>query len=210
MNWWCLNRSPTSNCFLYCDFLTHAFQRITPFKFLEFHGRVLIQKLVNWQEPTTDFDLNLVTLYFDHDTTASKLVDSLRLSHKHYLKLLAFRVVVYVVSKLLVDRVAIHRNVDSNPWLQVNYVAFKRLIFSFKVPYAGKEFKWGTICSIALIFETDDVVGSWPELLLDVLKIYHSLFETVIFLLSGNNKGSLSFHFILQSWDSSLFHSLLC
>ena len=69
-----------SNDLLDCYSLSKAFEWISSFQLLKFCGSVLIEELVDRQEAPTNFDLDLVTLYFDHDTLRPEFVNAFGLS----------------------------------------------------------------------------------------------------------------------------------
>ena len=64
-----------------------------------FEGSIFLQELINRQETTSDLDLKLVLDDFNHNTTATKLIDALRMwiSHKHHFELLYFWKVVDII-----------------------------------------------------------------------------------------------------------------
>ena len=123
------------------DALAEPLQWVLALEFLKLHRRVLIEKLVNREVTTADLDQDLVFLNFDADATGAKLVDALRLSQKHDLEFLSVRVVIDILGKLHVDNVALDRDVDGNPGLEVDNVAFESLVLRLKVSDALKQLK---------------------------------------------------------------------
>ena len=100
------------DCFLKSDAVRHAAHRVLSLKFLKLRRSVLIQKLIERQVTTANSDLDLILDTLDHDALCTKLVNSLRLTHEHDLELLAVGVVIDVLRQFLIDRRALHRNVD--------------------------------------------------------------------------------------------------
>ena len=123
------------------DALAEPLQWVLALEFLKLHRRVLIEKLVNREVTTADLDQDLVFLNFDADATGAKLVDALRLSQKHDLEFLSVRVVIDVLGKLHVDNVALDWDVDGNPGLEVDNVAFESLVLRLKVSDTLKQLK---------------------------------------------------------------------
>ena len=87
----------------------------------------MVQELVNGKETATDTDVNAVHVNTDDDTLGSELVNTLGLTHEHDLELLAVGVVVDVLSKTLVYRIVLHRDVDSDARLEINDVLLEGL-----------------------------------------------------------------------------------
>ena len=82
--------------------------------------RVLIDEFVDGKVTSANLDRDFSTVNLDTDTTGSKLIDALRLSHEHDLELLLVRIVVDVFSQLRVNRVSLHWYVDRNSLLDVD------------------------------------------------------------------------------------------
>ena len=74
-------------------------------------------------------------MVFDLDcySLGSELVDSLRLTHEHDLEFRSLWVVVDELGQLLVSKVFLHWNVNSDSLLQVNDVLLESLNLDFSV-----------------------------------------------------------------------------
>lgn len=128
-------------------------------EFFKLNWGILVKELVEGQESTTNDNLNLVLDALHANTLGTKLVDTLRLAHKHDLELLAVWVVVDVLSKLLVDRVVLDWNVDSNTRLQVNNVLTQSLDFSFVSLQLFKHFKVVLLRLVEFSLKTRNVLN---------------------------------------------------
>ena len=100
------------NCLLEGNPVGHPAHGVLTLELLELSWGVLVQELIQGQEAATDADLDLVLDALDHDALGAELIDTFGLTHEHDLKLLAVRVIVYVLRKLLVNWVVLHGDVD--------------------------------------------------------------------------------------------------
>jgi len=107
--------------------VSHPAEWVLPLKLLELSWSVLVQKLVERKESTTYTDLDVVLFNFDHDSLSTKLVDSLRFSHKHNFEFLAIRVVINVLGELFVGWIVFHWNVDRDTRFQVDDVLMQHV-----------------------------------------------------------------------------------
>ena len=172
--------------FLNCDFFAESLQRVHPVQFFKLSRSVLIQELVDGEEATTDLDLDLSTLDFDHDLAGTELVDALRLSHEHDLQLLAIRVVVDILRKVSVDRVSLDRDVDSDARLHVQDVLLESLNLDLEPADAFEQLQARLVCLEASGFDLQDVVRGDLQFPLQVLLVVQQAlvlaFELSIFL----------------------------
>ena len=120
-----------NNGLLNSYFLTESLERILSFKFLKLNRCVLVQEFVNWKITSSNTDLDIVVFDFNCYSLGTKLIDTLWLSHEHDLELGSLWVIVDELSQLLVNRVFLNWNINSNSLFQVNNVLFKGLNFRF-------------------------------------------------------------------------------
>ena len=110
------------NCLLEGNPVGHPAHGVLSLELLELSWSVLVQELIQGQEAATDANLNLVLDALDHDTFGAELIDTFGLTHEHNLELLTVRVIVYVLGKLLVNRIVFDGDVNRYARLQVNDV----------------------------------------------------------------------------------------
>ena len=84
----------------------------------------MIDKFINREETSANFDLYLVSFYLDHDALRTKFINTLRLSHEHDLELLAIRIVVDILSQFFINSISFGRDVDSDSSFEVDNVGF--------------------------------------------------------------------------------------
>ena len=82
----------------------------------------MVQELVDGEVAATHADIDLIFVDFDGDSLRSKLIDALRLTHKHNLESLTIRVVVDVLGESAIDLVIADGDVDSDPRLEIQNV----------------------------------------------------------------------------------------
>ena len=131
--WGCLSNSCVDNSLLNSNFFTESLQRIFSFKFLKFHGSILIKELINWKISTSNSYLDIVFLHFDSDSLSSKLIDTFCFSHKHNLQFCSFWIVIDEFRQLFINSIFLHRNINCNPLFQIYNVLFQCLNFNFSI-----------------------------------------------------------------------------
>ena len=78
------------------------------------------------------FDL-VVFLGLDQDFLLTEGIDSFAFPQKHDFQFMAFRVIVYIVSKVFIDIIPFYRNINCHLLLQIQDVCFKAFIFFFSL-----------------------------------------------------------------------------
>lgn len=115
--------------------------RVPSLKLLQLSGCVLVQELIDAQEATTDTNVDLVLVDAHVDLLGAELVNALGLTHEHDLEFGALWVVIYVLSKLLVDRVVLDGNVDCYAGLEVDDVGAQGVDLTFCFLQLLEQFK---------------------------------------------------------------------
>jgi len=139
------------------DAVGHAAHRVLALKHLQLSGSVLVEELVEGQVAAADLDLNLVTDAHDADALAAELVHAVALTHEHDLQLLSVRVVVDVLSKLLVNRIVLNRDVHGDARLEIDDVLTQSLNFVLAFLHLLKHFELGGLRLVELFLELGDV-----------------------------------------------------
>ena len=114
-------------CLLHCYPLCEASEWISAFEFLKLYRCVLVYELVNRQVTTTDLDLDLVSLNFDHNAFGAEFVNSFRLAHEHNFELLTIWIVVDILSQFFINLISFCRDVDCNPSFKINDICFESI-----------------------------------------------------------------------------------
>ena len=128
-----LSNSSVGNGLLNCNLLTESLQRIFSFKFLKFHGSVLIKELINWKISTSNSYLDVVFLHFDCNSLRTKLIDSLSFSHEHNLKFCSFWIVINEFRQFFINRIFFHGDINCDSLFQIYNVLFQGLNFDFSI-----------------------------------------------------------------------------
>ena len=155
---------PALQSLLQSDAIGHTSGRILSLEPLKLRRRVLVNELIDRKETATNLDLNLVTQGLHIHLLRAKLIDTGGLTHEHDLEFLAVRVVVDVLSQLLVDRIVLDRDVDSDTRLKVDDVLTQLLDlvvglfdFGFVVFHLLEHLKLGVLRLVVLLLELTDV-----------------------------------------------------
>lgn len=72
----CLNTNLVSKNLLDRYFLAKAFKGVLALQLFKLLRGVLVEELVNGEETSTDFDVNLLTINLDHHAAGAKFVDT--------------------------------------------------------------------------------------------------------------------------------------
>ena len=171
-NWRGLNARLIADDFLDGNTLAHPLKWILALQLLELSWRVLIQELVDAEVASTNLDQDLAALDLDAHSLLTKLVDTLRLAHKHDLKFAAFGVVVDVIAQSFVHSIRLNRDVNGDAGLKVNNVLLKVLDLL-------EELKTSLIRLEALVLDLLNIVRSFLELDLQL-----SLFRVDLLILA--------------------------
>ena len=132
--------APRTTCFTARDSLLESnlvaelLERISALQLLQLYRSVLVQELVDREEPTADSDLDFIFLNPDSNLLRPELVHSRALPHEHNLQLVSIRVVVDKLSHLHVHRIVFHRNVYRDASLQFNDVVLECVALELEVP----------------------------------------------------------------------------
>ena len=116
-----------NNGLLDSNLLTKSLEWILSLKLLQLNRGILIQELINRKVSSSNSNFDAMVLDLDCYSLGSELVDSLRLTHEHDLEFRSLWVVVDELGQLLVSKVLLHWNVNSDSLLQVNDVLLKSL-----------------------------------------------------------------------------------
>ena len=156
--------------------LVEAPHGVLALELLQLFRRVLVQELVDAEETATNTNVDLVVIDLDHDALGSKLVDTLALTHKHNLQLLALGVVVDVLSDLLVNLVVLDGDVDRDPRLEINDVVLQvlnlsQVVLAHVLTLLKLSQKLEALHTrlVEFTFEVIDVLGSVGQLSLELL-----------------------------------------
>ena len=121
------------------DFFTEAFERVSPFDFVQFVSRELVQELVHREEATAHLNDELSVFKAQVDAFAAEFVNSGGLSGEHDLEAASVRVVVDEICDLHVHRIFLHGYIDGHACLQVDDVPLECLSLRLKVVYLLEE-----------------------------------------------------------------------
>ena len=171
-NWRGLNARLIADDFLDGNTLAHPLKWILALQLLELSWRVLIQELVDAEVASTNLDQDLAALDLDAHSLLTKLVDTLRLAHKHDLKFAALGIVVDVIAQSFVHSIRLNRDVNGNAGLKINNVLLKVLDLL-------EELKTSLIRLEALVLDLLNIVRSFLELDLQL-----SLFRVDLLILA--------------------------
>ena len=171
-NWRGLNARLIADDFLDGNTLAHPLKWILALQLLQLSWRVLIQELVDAEVASTNLDQDLAALDLDAHSLLTKLVDTLRLAHKHDLKFAALGIVVDVIAQSFVHSIRLNRDVNGNAGLKINNVLLKVLDLL-------EELKTSLIRLEALVLDLLNIVRSFLELDLQL-----SLFRVDLLILA--------------------------
>ena len=171
-NWRGLNARLIADDFLDGNTLAHPLKWILALQLLQLSWRVLIQELVDAEVASTNLDQDLAALDLDAHSLLTKLVDTLRLAHKHDLKFAALGIVVDVIAQSFVHSIRLNRDVNCNAGLKINNVLLKVLDLL-------EELKTSLIRLEALVLDLLNIVRSFLELDLQL-----SLFRVDLLILA--------------------------
>jgi len=138
-------------------FFGESFEWVSALELGQLFGRVLINELVDGQEPSADSNLDVVFLNFDGHSPLSEFIHALRLTHKHDLEFGAVRAVVDVLGQLQISRVSFDWDVNSDTRLQINHILPQRvhmLLCLFQL-FQDREGILVGLC--AVFFQSDDI-----------------------------------------------------
>ena len=153
-------------CLLDSDPFREASERVSTLELFKLNRGVLVYEFINGQEATTDFDLDLVSFYLDHDALRTEFINTFGLTHEHDFKLLSIWVVVYVLCQFLIYRISLSRDVDGNSCLQIDYVRFEGINFFLTVFKGLKQIKRLLLGFIALLLNCLDEICGRQDFLL--------------------------------------------
>ena len=160
---WRFSLSPL-NSFLNRDSVCHPTKWILSLELFELSWSVLIQEFIKRKEATTHADLDIVLLNFDWYPFSSELIDSLGLTHKHYLELLTVRVIVDILGQLLVNWIVLDWNIYGNSRFQIDDVLLQSLDLGvtildlkFGIFQLFEHLELGGLRIVEFLFELDDI-----------------------------------------------------
>ena len=129
----------------------------------------MIEELVKGKVTSTNSDFDIVLFDLDGNSLGTELVNTFRLAHEHDLELRSLGVVVNEFSKLSVDWVFLHWNVNSDSLLEVNDVLLKRINLDLGILQLLQELQRSLVSLVDLLFKFENVVGRIVKLSLEAL-----------------------------------------
>ena len=129
----------------------------------------MIEELVKGKVTSTNSDFDIVLFDLDGNSLGTKLVNTFGLAHEHDLELRSLGVVVNEFSKLSVDWVFLHWNVNSDSLLEVNDVLLKRINLDLGILQLLQELQRSLVSLVDLLFKFENVVGRIVKLSLEAL-----------------------------------------
>lgn len=112
---------------LHSNLLIEALKRIASFELFKLCRSILVKEFIYRKVASANTDPYFAPFNFDSHSSRAELINTLRLSHKHYLELGSIWEVVNVLSQLLVSGVALDRDVDCNTSFEIDNVLFKNI-----------------------------------------------------------------------------------
>ena len=129
----------------------------------------MIEELVKGKVTSTNSDFDIVLFDLDGNSLGTELVNTFGLAHEHDLELRSLGVVVNEFSKLSVDWVFLHWNVNSDSLLEVNDVLLERINLDLGILQLLQELQRSLVSLVDLLFKFENVVGRIVKLSLEAL-----------------------------------------
>ena len=108
-----------NDCLLNDDTFAHPLVWVLTFEQGKLLWNVQVEKLINGEIATANFDLELVLLRCHKNSFRPELIYSGRLPHEHNLELRAIRVIIYILGQLFISFVTLGWNIDLDICLEV-------------------------------------------------------------------------------------------
>ena len=108
-----------NDCLLNDDTFARLLVWVLTFEQGKLLWNVQVEKLINGEKATANFDLELVLLRCHKNSFRPELIYSGRLPHEHNLELRAIRVIIYILGQFFISFVTLGWNIDLDICLEV-------------------------------------------------------------------------------------------
>ena len=107
----------------------------------ELCGGVLVEELIDADIAAANADHDFILSYSYLDALGTKLVNPLRLSHKHDLKLVSVGIIIDIVCDPAIHNIILDWHIKCNLLLEVKDVDFESFNFLGEVPHLSQKFE---------------------------------------------------------------------